>query len=227
MISDVHGNYSALCEVLNKIDNMGIQNIYNLGDVAGYYSQINECCDELKKRKILSVMGNHDFYLTTNTKCPRSRSANECLDYQRKIISSENLNWLKSLPQKMTVGKLNFVHGGWVDNIDEYLEPNTDYFENINGSYFASGHTHVQLSVKCGEKKYCNPGSVGQPRDFDNRAAFATFDGDNFTLYRVSYDIKKVGELMEKAGFNDYYYGGLFTGTKISNNLSKLFNEKE
>jgi len=52
IISDVHGNYIALQEVLKTIDNMGITDIFCLGDVVGYYSQGNECCDELRKRKV-------------------------------------------------------------------------------------------------------------------------------------------------------------------------------
>jgi diadenosine tetraphosphatase ApaH/serine/threonine PP2A family protein phosphatase len=65
-----------------------------------------------------------------------------------------------------------------------------------------------------GDKVYCNPGSVGQPRDGDPRAAFATFDGSHFQLHRADYDIDEVGRLMEEAGFNGYYYGGLRTGAR-------------
>jgi len=222
IISDIHGNYTALCEVLKRIDEMDIEKIYSLGDVTGYYSQVNECCDELRKREVVSIMGNHDFYLATNTSCPRSRSVNECLEYQRKVISQENLNWIKSLPQKVTLDNIALVHGGWGDNIDEYLlEPKEEYFSRIEGRYFVSGHTHIQMLCKYTEKMYCNPGSVGQPRDGDNRAAYATFDGNDFFLHRVSYDIEEVGRLMESAGFHDYYYGCLFTGAK---NLTRKGN---
>jgi diadenosine tetraphosphatase ApaH/serine/threonine PP2A family protein phosphatase len=67
-------------------------------------------------------------------------------------------------------------------------------------------------------KTYCNPGSVGQPRDNDPRAAFAVLDGA-FTLHRVEYNMQVVFDLMDKAGFNDYYYGSLKTGAR---NLCKL-----
>jgi len=63
-----------------------------------------------------------------------------------------------------------------------------------------------------GDKVYCNPGSVGQPRDGDPRAAFATFDGSSFTLYREYYDLTIVMELMKKAGFSEYYYSCLTNG---------------
>ena len=74
LISDIHGNYIALQEVLKKIDSMGIQEVYCLGDVVGYYSQVNECCDELRKRSISCVMGNHDWYMASGTDCERSKS---------------------------------------------------------------------------------------------------------------------------------------------------------
>ncbi len=212
LISDIHGNYEALKAVLSCFDDMDISEIYCLGDVVGYYSQINECCDELRQRNIPSIMGNHDWYMAGGGFCPRSQSVNDCLEYLNKVISKDNLAWLKSLPVHREVGQLKMVHGGWADPIDEYLEPTEDYFANVDGKFFTSGHTHRQLIKKFNEKVYCNPGSVGQPRDNDPRAAFATFDGNDFSLHRIEYDMQPVFELMKKAGFSDYYYGCLKTG---------------
>lgn len=209
IISDIHGNYEALKEVLGSIDGMGIHDIYCLGDVIGYYSQVNECCDELRKRRISCVMGNHDWYMVSGTDCERSKSVRDCMVYQRKVISNENKEWIASFRTTMNIYGASLVHGGWKNPIDEYLDPLEGYFDDIQGTYFVSGHTHIQRIVKYENKVYCNPGSVGQPRDGDNRAAFATFDGEEFKLYRVAYDIDKVGKLMEHAGFNPYYYGCL------------------
>lgn len=218
-ISDIHGNFEALKAVLSELDKLGIFEIYCAGDTVGYYSQINECCNELRLRGIPSVMGNHDWYLAGGGFCPRSRSVNDCLSYQRGVIKKENMDWLKSLPVHIQVDKIQIVHGGWADPIDEYLNPSQEYFERVMGDIFISGHTHVQTLKKFGNKTYCNPGSVGQPRDGDPRAAFAVYDGFQFNLHRVEYDMQKVFDLMEKAGFNDYYYGGLKTGAK---NLRRL-----
>lgn len=214
LISDIHGNYAALREVLAKIDSMGIDEVYCLGDVVGYYTEINECCDEIRRRNIKSVMGNHDWYMAAKSFCPRSNSVNDCLRYQRKIISEENHAWIRSLPVFLTVGDLFMLHGGWADPIDEYLNPTEEYFSKLDGRYFASGHTHRQIISQFGNKIYCNPGSVGQPRDNDPRAAFATFDGSTFNLHRVEYDFRRVGDLMEKAGFSGYYYDCLESGAK-------------
>lgn len=214
LISDIHGNYEALKAVLAKIDALGIDKIYCLGDVVGYYSQVNECCDELRKRAVPCVMGNHDWYMASGTGCPRSRSVNDCLAYQRKVITPENLGWVASLPVILHVENLRMVHGGFNSPIDEYLDPQEAYFANLSGCFFATGHTHIQQIQKYGSKTYCNPGSVGQPRDGDNRAAFATFDGQEFELFRVKYNIEQVGFLMEQAGFNPYYYGSLRDGAR-------------
>lgn len=219
LISDIHGNYEALKQVLSELDRMNIKEIYCLGDVVGYYSQVNECCDEIRLRNIPCLMGNHDWYVAGGGFCPRSKSVNDCLVYQRKVITPENVEWLKTFAVQMQVGNMRLVHGGWADPIDEYLlEPNEEYFSKVKGEVFASGHTHIQSLYKFQGKTYCNPGSVGMPRDNDPRAAFAVYDGE-FILHRIEYDVQKVFDHMAKAGFSDYYYGGLKTGAK---NLQRL-----
>ena len=177
LISDIHGNYPALETVLNEIDKTGCNRIISLGDVAGYYPMINECAALLRGRGIQNIMGNHDYYLVSGEPCPRSTSANDCLNFQHGIISEENLTWLRSSPSTLTAGELEMTHGGWNDPLDEYLHAvDEHYFANRPGKYFFSGHTHIPCNIDLGEKHYCNPGSVGQPRDGDPRASFALFD---------------------------------------------------
>ena len=217
-ISDIHGNYEALKSVLASLDKMSVARIYCLGDVVGYYAQPNECCSALRERDIPCLMGNHDWYVAGGGFCPRSRSVNDCLVYQRRVLTAENVDWIRTFPVHRRVGNMQLVHGGWSDPIDEYLEPSPEYFARIDGEVFLSGHTHIQSLSKFGAKTYCNPGSVGQPRDGDPRAAFAVYDGD-FQLHRVEYDVQQVFALMKAAGFSDYYYGCLLTGAR---NLCRL-----
>jgi putative phosphoesterase len=219
LISDIHGNYEALRVVLDALNQMQVNEVYCLGDVVGYYSQVNECCDELRKRNIPCLMGNHDWYMAGGGFCPRSKSVNDCLTYQRKVITPENLDWVKSFPLQRKVGPIQMVHGGWADPIDEYLlEPNKEYFLKVQGEIFASGHTHIQGLYHFDNVTYCNPGSVGMPRDNDPRAAFAVYDG-TFSMFRLEYDMQRVFDLMDMAGFSDYYYGCLKTG---ATNLCRL-----
>jgi predicted phosphodiesterase len=56
LISDIHGNFEALKAVLAELDRLGVDKVFCLGDVVGYYPQINECCEELRSREISSLM---------------------------------------------------------------------------------------------------------------------------------------------------------------------------
>jgi predicted phosphodiesterase len=171
IVSDIHGNYPALQAVLDELDRLSISTIICLGDTAGYYSQVNETCAALRMRNVFSLMGNHDRYLTSDAVCPRSNSATRCIEYQASIIEDSHLAWLGSLPDSAQIHGLDIVHGGWGDHLEEYMTPASEYFSEMGSTAFASGHTHEQLLWSDGSKKYCNPGSVGQPRDGDPRSA--------------------------------------------------------
>ena len=90
-----------------------------------------------------------------------------------------------------------------------------DYFAGLDGTGFASGHTHMQGVWVFDPKVYCNPGSVGQPRDGDPRAAFAVWAYGQPTLCRVSYDIDATCRLMQRAGFESHVYENLRRGSRI------------
>lgn len=222
IISDIHGNHAALQAVLSRLDGMGVREIICLGDVAGYYSQINECCDTLRERGIYTLLGNHDYYLASGEACPRSNSANRCLEYQRRVVTPANLAWLGGLPKSSEKCGISIAHAGWNDHLEEYLAPSEDYFASLPGRLFASGHTHVPCIFSGGGKTYCNPGSVGQPRDGNPDASFATWDGSVFSLHRVAYDISTTQRHMAAAGFSDYFYSNLDAGTQIGGRISKL-----
>lgn len=222
IISDIHGNHQALLATLAELGRLGANKIICLGDIGGYYCEINECCETLRYRNIFSLMGNHDWYLTTAEPCPRSQSATRCIEYQKSIITQSNLDWLASLKPQAQIGDLHIVHGGWIDPVDEYVAPSTTYFSAIPGFFFASGHTHVPCIWTDGKKTYCNPGSVGQPRDGDPRASFAIWDGQRFTLHRINYDFRPLQTKMHLAGFEAYFYENLAVGSRIGGKIDKL-----
>ena len=215
IISDVHGNYPALQAVLQEIDEMGCETIISLGDVAGYYCMINECIDEFRKRGIINLMGNHDSYLLGIGKCPRSMTANICIEYQKTKISKENLEFLRKSPSGLDNELFSARHGGWTDPIDEYISE-FDFSVVHEDKIYCSGHTHVQKIQKCGEKTYFNPGSVGQPRDGNPKAAFAIIDKGSVLLYRKEYTIDTIAQKMKEEGFEDRISDCLYSGNKIS-----------
>ncbi|MBX2847255.1 MAG: metallophosphatase family protein [Acidiferrobacterales bacterium] len=222
IISDIHANHAALMAVLDDVDKRGIEKIVCLGDIAGYYCEINECCDTLRQRNVFSLMGNHDQYLVSEEKCLRSNSVNRCIDYQKGVVRKDNFDWLASLKPSARFGELNIVHGGWGDELEEYLVPSAEYFERLPGTYFASGHTHVPVIWSAGEKIYCNPGSVGQPRDGDPRASYAVWTGQKFELHRVVYDCKPLQKKMQREGFDAYFYENLDNGTRLGGKIDRL-----
>lgn len=218
IISDIHGNYPALQQVLRELRTRGCGRIYCLGDTAGYYSMVNECIDLLRRADVITLKGNHDSYLLGEAVCPRSRSVNQCIAYQRSIVTPENLRWLAALRPALTTPRFSAVHGGWHDHLDEYIthfDFNDPDALETGARVFLSGHTHVQTLEGKNGLLYCNPGSVGQPRDRDPRAAYAILDDSGITLGRVAYDIDETADQMRRAGFSNYFYKNLYSGCKI------------
>lgn len=129
---------------------------------------------------------------------------------------------MQSLKSQAVYKEFNIVHGGWNDPIDEYVIPSASYFESLEGHYFCSGHTHIPIIwAGCG-KVYCNPGSIGQPRDGDAKASFAVWDGRSFSIVRIQYDYQLTQRAMAEAGFEPYFYENLAIGSRIGGKIDAL-----
>lgn len=218
IISDIHGNFPALRAVIEKLHEAKCERIICLGDIAGYYSMINECICLLIKEDIFCLKGNHDSYLLGEKTCSRSRSVSDCITYQQRILIPEYFDWFKQLEPIYITKDFYAVHGGLNDPLDEYVKEFDFQQANIVSPFhkvFLSGHSHIQGIQKKDNILYCNPGSVGQPRDYDSRAAYAILESGQITLYRVAYDINEIAENMSISGFSDYYYKNLYYGCKI------------
>lgn len=224
IISDIHGNYPALESVLADIRKKDVDQVVFLGDAAGYYPFINECIDALQRCNSINLMGNHDYYIVSKLKCNRSKSVNDLAVLQNKKITDNNLQWLSCNRICYVKDNFSMVHGGWENPIDEYIrEVSDNYFSRFPQKFFFSGHTHVQCIIKLRNGQvYCNPGSVGQPRDGNPMAAFALFNGKNIELCRVRYDIDRVADSLKQHGFSDYYYDNLYHGSRIGGKIDRI-----
>lgn len=222
IISDIHGNLPALKAVLGRIDEIGCDTILSLGDVVGYYAQPGECIDLLKARGITNILGNHDHYIVSGEGCPRSKLVSKITEYQRGILSAEQVAWLATSLPYLIDGTDCFIHGGWQDPVDQYLYAigDADFPPGIARMF--AGHTHVQALIEVSGKIFCNPGSVGQPRDGDPRAAFAILSSDAITLHRVAYDIDETARAMRAAGFPDRCSDNLYLGAQIGGRIDKI-----
>jgi len=224
VVSDIHGNLPALQAVLRKIDELGCERIISLGDVTGYYAQPSECISLLQERKAIQLLGNHDQYLIDGAGCPRSKLVSELLKHQEKAVTAEQVSFLSGLESRYDEGTASFVHGGWRDPVDEYVYRVDPTRFPGDFQFFFSGHTHVQCKVPIGDRRlYCNPGSIGQPRDGDCRSAFAVFTGEDVELYRVDYDIDAAAQAMQAAGFDEErLWLNLYEGAQIGGRIDKI-----
>ena len=226
VISDVHANAVALEAVLT--DAGKVDETWCLGDVAGYGPQPNECIERIRSLpKLTCMMGNHDFAAIGDMALETFNSdAKKALLWQRKLLNEESRKFLDSMSKELVVhGEVSLAHGSPRDPIWEYVM-NT-LVARINLAFFETswcfvGHSHFQavfqyhakaddLSIevprseeeyKLTERAILNPGSVGQPRDRDPRAAYAIFSPKAHTWEprRVEYDIKSVQKLILDAG---------------------------
>ncbi|MFC7212106.1 metallophosphoesterase family protein [Natronoarchaeum sp. GCM10025321] len=196
VISDVHGNRVALDTVL--ADMPPVDALVCAGDVVGYNPWPAECVDELRERRVPTVMGNHDRAVASGTSFRFNNMAAAGVEHARKELDDEQLAWLDALPDERIDfgGRMKLVHGH-PDDPDRYTYPDEFSARMLDEEdVLVMGHTHIQHCERFGEGIVLNPGSVGQPRDGDPRAAYAVvdLDGMDVDLHRVEYDIDAVIE---------------------------------
>ena len=222
VLSDIHGNLPALQAVMKDALARGCYRFISLGDVVSYYAQPGECIDLLKEHNATNILGNHDSYLANDTSCPRSRAVSVIVDHHKKIVTASQLDWLKQSLPFLQEGTTLYVHGGPEDPQDQYLYTVSSKIFPQGVDVLFSGHTHVQTLVDFDGKTYCNPGSVGQPRDGDTRAAYATIEEGKIMLHRVAYDIDRTVAVMKKAGYEPFYYENLYKGAQIGGRVDQI-----
>lgn len=223
IFSDIHSNLAALEAVLADADAHGCSRILSLGDIVGYLADPGPCIDLLRERNALNIMGNHDSYIVDGTVCPRSKAVARIIEYQRTTLSFEQVEWLSRSQRVIQDGGTCFLHGGPSDPTDQYLYSISRETIPTGIERLFSGHTHVQTLVRFKDgATYCNPGSVGQPRDGDPRAAYALFDGVDITLRRIGYEIDRTANAMKNAGFDAYFYDNLYSGAQIGGRIDRI-----
>ena len=225
IISDVHANYFALKAVLKDIESNGIHSVICLGDMVGYGSMPNECITELRSRNIKCLLGNHDSYLIGDTNCERSNTVVDIINRHKAEVSYENKHWLSNLKSRYFFEKKLFVHGGPDDHLDQYIySVSKELFKVLPPEIkiLICGHTHVQTLNTLGDFTFLNPGSVGQPRDGDNRASYAIFDEDEIYLKRVPYDVQAAMDDASDKGYPPQCYLNLMDGAQIGGRIDKI-----
>ncbi|MEK6984404.1 MAG: metallophosphoesterase family protein [Nanoarchaeota archaeon] len=221
LISDIHSNLEAFKAVLNEIKKAKIRKIFCLGDIVGYGSSPNECIALIRKNKIKSVMGNHDCEAINLQSAEWfNQVARDAILWTHKQLTEANKKFLKSLPTHLKFENIFMVHGSPRDYIYEYIFPDTDesdfreFFAITKKQVLAIGHLHTQFIKKFNNKLIINPGSVGQPRDLNPKAAFCLFDTKTLKvdLKRIKYNIDKAANKIFKAGLPKFLADRLYLG---------------
>jgi predicted phosphodiesterase len=229
VVSDIHGNRQALEAVLDAVETAVADELWCLGDLVGYGADPNACVELIRRFATVSLAGNHDLAVRGTLPLDQfSRGAELAARWTRRVITPENLAYLGTLePQKLDEA-VGLYHASPRDPVWEYvLSPLQAElcFDVLRHRIACIGHSHVALaytrgagSPATGEKRpagteldlsenewLLNPGSVGQPRDGDPRAAWLMLDTDAWTAvyHRTEYDVAKAAAAIRAARLPD------------------------
>jgi predicted phosphodiesterase len=225
ILSDIHANLTALEAVL--ADAGPVDQVWCLGDLVGYGPDPNECIAILKTIPNLKcILGNHDAAALGRIDLETfNQEARFSARWMQNTLNSSSMDFLKRLPEKIVIENVTLAHGSPRNPVWEYILDVVNAAENFK--FFDTqiclvGHTHLPVAYinpenrapvryqipRPGEvfpiqqRMILNPGSVGQPRDHDPRAAYAILDlqEQSWQPQRVVYDISSVQTRIRDAG---------------------------
>ncbi|MFC7155983.1 metallophosphoesterase family protein [Halomarina halobia] len=234
LLSDIHANAVALEAVLSAMPPVAA--LVCAGDVVGYGPRPAACVEALRAwtpdraaveassegaargppcESLVPVRGNHDRVLAAGASFDGGM-AGAGLEHARRELTADQVAWLAALPETRRAfdGQIRVAHGHPSDP-DRYVYPDLFSADLLDGErVLVLGHTHVQGVRRFPAGSVVNPGSVGQPRDGDPRAAYAVLDLDRerVDLRRVPYDVEAVERAVRDAGLPDGIAGRLRNG---------------
>lgn len=226
VLSDIHANRHALEAVLDDVASSGATDLWCLGDVVGYGADPNDCVALVEGSSGLCLAGNHDLAVTGELSLDDfSGAAGLAARWTQEVLAPEPMAFLAGLAPHGGAGDIGLFHASPRDPVWEYVlsELLAELCFDVQEQRLALiGHSHVALSFvrpsgapATGEKRpagsvadlstgewLLNPGSVGQPRDGDPRAAWMLLDTDRTrgTWMRTPYDIAGAAASMRAAG---------------------------
>jgi predicted phosphodiesterase len=225
VVSDIHSNLHALEAVLAAIDAEAPDELWCLGDLVGYGPRPNECCAAIAKRADVCLVGNHDLAVRgTIDLAEFGGEAGVAATWTREVLEPEAKKLLDSLEPQGAAHGVALYHGSARDPVWEYVLSDEAAFVTIalaNVPLVLVGHSHVALQIAlsgeeirggaapagtelelAGVQALLNPGSVGQPRDSDPRAAYLLLDleAQRASFRRVKYDVERTQREMRDAG---------------------------
>ena len=240
ILSDIHANIEALSAVLEAFRHEAIDVYYCLGDTVGYGGSPNECCDIVRELAKVTILGNHDAAVGGRMDYSYYyEAARHALDIHAAMITDENMSWLKGLPYEHMLSEHNVLlcHGSPVrlEEFEYIFAPEQardclPIYDRL-GHITLIGHSHLckvfslsrtqveelpsnDFELHPDRKYIVSVGSVGQPRDFDNRASFTVYDTEakRFEFKRIEYDIELAADKVLRARLERNFAHRLFIG---------------
>ncbi len=201
VVADIHGNWPALQAIRESCDVC-----FCLGDLVDYALDPVPCLDWVRKHATHAIRGNHDHGVAQNVVI-NGKNGFKYLNgvtrsLTREMLSAEDLRFLGRLPISRMVSvngsRCLLVHATPRDPLDEYAPADVEFWrrrlQNVSANIICVGHTHQPYVLEVDGKLVVNPGSVGQPRDGDPRAAYAIIEDGKVELKRVEYAIEETVE---------------------------------
>jgi predicted phosphodiesterase len=225
ILSDIHANYHALEAALAAVDDEGVDELWCLGDTVGYGPRPNRCCSVVAGRATLCLAGNHDLAVTGALSVDEfNGDAAAAARWTRGVIEPRALEFLRALEPAATRPGVELYHGSPIDPVWDYVLSEAAAFLSFRlttAPLVLVGHSHVPLALSWrgdalgggvaaeGEeidladgRWLLNPGSVGQPRGADPRAAWLLIDEEarRATFRRTPYPIEQTQSEIRERG---------------------------
>lgn len=214
LLSDIHANAAALQSTLDRCRALCVDKIINLGDVVGYGSRPNECCEMLRAHEVISIVGNHDLAACGVFEPVYFQpEARRRMLWTRAVLSAGSRHYLESLPETLVIDNAFVIVHGSLKSYSQYLLTDKAIQQSfallkkshpeLQVCFF--GHTHkaaahelngeglhnleaVEMKLNAESLYLLNPGSIGYPRYADSPLSFAVYDSGSQTVRFIRLD---------------------------------------
>lgn len=232
VLADIHANLEAFLAVIDDLERARPDTVICLGDLIGYGPNPEEVVRLVQQKGYLTILGNHEAALKdVKMRNWLNFQAKENSIQTEQLLSKESLSFCYDLPEFLYYEDALFVHGFPPKSVLGYLTMKSKkqiqtYFQNSTEELCFVGHSHElhtacwdgthlkihplvgsKYSLKIGNKYIINTGSVGQPRDGNNKAKYILWHTQSreIEVIQIGYDFKTTSRKIEERGFPEAY----------------------